>query len=78
MSACEIAEQHVPEGGVGFGGVTDGLHAIKPSLDMLHICPFTKILPSITMVTVNKATNILSFLNVSILSSSLSLSLGIA
>ncbi|CAL5410571.1 unnamed protein product [Camellia sinensis] len=33
MLAWDSAEQHVAEGGVGFGGVTDGLHAVRPSID---------------------------------------------
>ncbi|CAL5412744.1 unnamed protein product [Camellia sinensis] len=37
MLAWDSAEQHVAEGGVGFGGVTDGLHAVRPSIDTLHM-----------------------------------------
>lgn len=29
--------QQLADGGVGFGRVTDGLHAIRPEADMLHM-----------------------------------------
>nr|GMC73134.1 hypothetical protein L484_024714 [Ipomoea batatas] len=37
MSAWANAEQQFGDGGGGFGGVTDGLHAIRSFPDMLHM-----------------------------------------
>lgn len=37
MSARESAEQQSPDGVAGFGGVTDGLHAIRPLIGTLHM-----------------------------------------
>jgi hypothetical protein len=37
MSACESAEQQSAEGAVGLGGVTEGLHDIRPATGILHM-----------------------------------------
>lgn len=37
MSACESAEQQSPDGGEGFGSVTEGLHAIRPLRETLQM-----------------------------------------